>query len=129
MRIAVTYENGQIFQHFGHTEFMKIYTVENGEIVSKGALGFQDPENTLPITEDTIFQLASISKQFTATAVMLLMRQGLLSPEDEITKVFADALIVIGLLGAIETLHLAFDTQAFENRVKWWRQKQLLWQN
>ena len=40
---------------------------ENGEIVSKGALGFRDPENTLPITEDTIFQLASISKQFTAT--------------------------------------------------------------
>ena len=34
MKIAVTYENGQIFQHFGHTEFMKIYTVENGEIVS-----------------------------------------------------------------------------------------------
>lgn len=41
----------------------------------------------------------------------------------KITKVFADALIVIGLLGAIETLHLAFDTQAFENRVKWFRQR------
>jgi len=34
LKIAVTYENGQIFQHFGHTEYMKIYTVENGEIVS-----------------------------------------------------------------------------------------------
>ena len=34
MKIAVTYENGQIFQHFGHTEQMKIYTVENNEIVS-----------------------------------------------------------------------------------------------
>lgn len=34
MKIAVTYENGQIFQHFGHTEQMKIYTVENDEIVS-----------------------------------------------------------------------------------------------
>ena len=63
---------------------------ENGEIVSKGALGFRDPENTLPITEDTIFQLASISKQFTATAVMLLMRQSLLSPEDRITKYFPE---------------------------------------
>jgi len=28
MKIAVTYENGQIFQHFGHTEQFKIYTVE-----------------------------------------------------------------------------------------------------
>lgn len=34
MRIAVTYENGQIFQHFGHTEQFKIYDAENGKIVS-----------------------------------------------------------------------------------------------
>lgn len=34
MKIAVTYENGQIFQHFGHTEQMKIYTVENNAVAS-----------------------------------------------------------------------------------------------
>jgi len=34
MKIAVTYENGNIFQHFGHTEQFKIYTVEDGKIVS-----------------------------------------------------------------------------------------------
>ncbi len=34
MKIAVTYESGQIFQHFGHTEFMKIYNVENNSVVS-----------------------------------------------------------------------------------------------
>ena len=33
MRIAVTYENGQIFQHFGHTSQMKLYDVENGQTV------------------------------------------------------------------------------------------------
>ena len=32
MRIGVTYENGEIFQHFGHTEQFKLYDVENGEI-------------------------------------------------------------------------------------------------
>ena len=32
MRIGVTYENGEIFQHFGHTEQFKVYDVENGEI-------------------------------------------------------------------------------------------------
>ena len=32
MKIAVTYENGQIFQHFGHTEQFKIYTVENNQV-------------------------------------------------------------------------------------------------
>lgn len=34
MRIAVTYENGEIFQHFGHTEQFKIYDVEEGIVIS-----------------------------------------------------------------------------------------------
>ena len=34
MKIAVTYENGQIFQHFGHTKQFKIYTAENGKIIN-----------------------------------------------------------------------------------------------
>ena len=34
MRIAVTYENGQIFQHFGHTEQFKIYEVEDNKVVA-----------------------------------------------------------------------------------------------
>lgn len=33
MRIAVTFENGNVFQHFGHTQQFKIYDVENGQIV------------------------------------------------------------------------------------------------
>ncbi len=32
MRIAVTYENGEIFQHFGHTEQFKLYDVENNVV-------------------------------------------------------------------------------------------------
>lgn len=32
MRIAVTYENGNVFQHFGHTEQFKLYDVESGKI-------------------------------------------------------------------------------------------------
>ena len=34
MKIAVTFSNGEIFQHFGHTEQFKIYTVEDGKILS-----------------------------------------------------------------------------------------------
>ena len=34
MRIAVTYENGSVFQHFGHATQFKIYDIENGKIVS-----------------------------------------------------------------------------------------------
>ena len=35
MRIAVTYENGEIFQHFGHTAQFKLYDVEDGKIVAE----------------------------------------------------------------------------------------------
>ena len=35
MRIAVPYENGQVFQHFGHTRQMKIYDTENGQVLSE----------------------------------------------------------------------------------------------
>ena len=34
MKIAVTYENGNVFQHFGHTEFFKIYDIENGAVTA-----------------------------------------------------------------------------------------------
>ncbi len=35
MRIAVTYDNGEIFQHFGHTEQFKVYDVEDNQIVKE----------------------------------------------------------------------------------------------
>ena len=34
MKIAVTYENGQVYPHFGHTEQFKLYQAEDGKIVS-----------------------------------------------------------------------------------------------
>ena len=34
MIIAVTYENGQVFQHFGHTQQFKLYEIEDGKVVS-----------------------------------------------------------------------------------------------
>ena len=34
MKIAVTYENGQVFQHFGHTKQFKLYTLENSEVTA-----------------------------------------------------------------------------------------------
>lgn len=37
-KIAVTYENGQVFQHFGHTEKFKVYSVEDGAVQSAAIL-------------------------------------------------------------------------------------------
>ncbi len=39
MRIAVTYDGGNIFQHFGHTESFKLYDVEDGKVVKTEIVG------------------------------------------------------------------------------------------
>ena len=39
MRIAVTYDNGNVFQHFGRTENFKVYEVEDGKVVSAEVMG------------------------------------------------------------------------------------------
>lgn len=41
MRIAVTYDNGNIFQHFGHTSQFKIYDIENEQIINEQILDTQ----------------------------------------------------------------------------------------
>ena len=39
MKIAVTYDNGNIFQHFGRTESFKVYEIEDGKVVSSEVIG------------------------------------------------------------------------------------------
>ena len=39
MKIAATYDNGNIFQHFGKTEFFKVYEVEDNKVVSSEVIG------------------------------------------------------------------------------------------
>ncbi len=39
MKIAVTYENGNVFQHFGHSEEFKVYDVEDGKILGSRVIG------------------------------------------------------------------------------------------
>jgi len=63
---------------------------ESGTVVSKGAFGWRDAENKLPVREDTIFEMASITKMFTASAVMLLVRAGKLGLDDEYAEYFPE---------------------------------------
>lgn len=39
MKIAVTYDNGEVFQHFGHSEQFKVYEVEDGKVLSSQVIG------------------------------------------------------------------------------------------
>ncbi len=58
----------------------------NGKPAVRSAYGMADLEHDVPITVDTIFEAGSVSKQFTATAVLLLAREGKLSLEHDIRR-------------------------------------------
>src|ERR1700741_2147514 len=65
--------------------------VKDGKIVLARGYGLANVEHQVPVKPETIFQSGSTGKQFTATAVMMLMEEGKLSLEDKITKYFTDA--------------------------------------
>jgi len=59
---------------------------KNGQIIYKKGYGYAHLEYDIPITPSTIFHVASVSKQFTAFAVAMLVDQGMLSLDDPIQK-------------------------------------------
>lgn len=61
---------------------------EGGRIICEGAMGTRDAEGKIPLETSTVFELASVSKQFTAAAVMLLRNRGALSLDDPLQKFF-----------------------------------------
>ncbi|MGR9308613.1 serine hydrolase domain-containing protein [Rhizobium leguminosarum] len=65
-----------------------LLVIDRDEIVYSKCYGLADLETLRPITTDTSFYLASISKQFTAMAAMLLAEQGRLSFDDRLSVYF-----------------------------------------
>jgi CubicO group peptidase (beta-lactamase class C family) len=59
---------------------------ENGQIVYKRGYGMANLNDDVPITPATVFHVASMSKQFTAAAILLLAQQGRLSLDDDVHK-------------------------------------------
>lgn len=57
-----------------------------GEAIKTGTYGFANLEHHVLVTEDTLFQTASVGKQFTAALIQLLAREGRLSLDDPISR-------------------------------------------
>lgn len=68
-----------------------ILAAVGGEVVIAKGYGLADRERGIPFTTDTVFTVGSISKQFTAAAILALEMQGKLSVDDPISKFFPDA--------------------------------------
>jgi CubicO group peptidase (beta-lactamase class C family) len=63
-----------------------VAVVRDGEVVYKKGFGSANLEHRLPITTTTAFNIGSVSKQFTAFAVLLLAKDGKLSLDDAVRK-------------------------------------------
>jgi CubicO group peptidase (beta-lactamase class C family) len=63
----------------------------DGKIVKASGYGLANLEWEIPVTPETIFQTGSVGKQFTATAIMMLMEEGKLGLDDKIAKYIPEA--------------------------------------
>ena len=67
-----------------------VLLVRDGEVLFRGARGMAELELGVALAPEQVFRLGSITKQFTATAIMMLAEEGKLSVDDEITKFLPD---------------------------------------
>jgi CubicO group peptidase (beta-lactamase class C family) len=67
-----------------------VIVVKDGKTVLRKAYGMADIASKRPLTPDTALRIGSITKQFTATAILMLAEEGKLSLDDDITKHLPD---------------------------------------
>lgn len=67
-----------------------VYATQNGKVLCQGGYGIANTDEDKEITVDTLFSIGSVSKQFCASAVLLLQEQGKLSVNDTLEKYFPE---------------------------------------
>jgi CubicO group peptidase (beta-lactamase class C family) len=106
----------------GETAGVAVLVARDGKIVFQGGFGLADIADQTPITPDTKFRIGSVTKQFTAAAVLKLAEQGQLGLTDVLSKFFpgfphGDAVTVRQLLTHTSGLHSYTDKPEFVSRV------------
>ena len=67
-----------------------VIVAQKGKVIFKNHYGYADFKQKTKIDNNSVFQLASVSKQFTATAVMILYEEGKIGLDDKVIKFFPD---------------------------------------
>src|SRR5688572_14369021 len=77
--------------HFKSTEpGGAVLVAQNGKVIYEKALGMANLELNIPLKTGHVFRIGSLTKQFTAVAILQLMEQGKLSLQDEIIRFIPD---------------------------------------
>ncbi|MCK6562102.1 serine hydrolase [bacterium] len=74
----------------GETPGAAVLVAQNGNIIYQKGFGFANLEHRVPVTTETKFRIGSITKQFTASAILKLQEAGLLSVQDTLSKFLPD---------------------------------------
>src|SRR5215831_5091270 len=69
-----------------HIPGLSVAVVKEGRVISAKGYGLANVELNVPATAKTVYHLASITKQFTAAAIMLLVQDGKLGLDDKISR-------------------------------------------
>ena len=67
-----------------------VIVVKDGKVIFRKGYGMANLELAVPVEPDMVFRLGSITKQFTAVAILMLAEQGKLSLDDDLTKFLPD---------------------------------------
>ena len=67
-----------------------VLVAQKGQIIYHTSFGMANLELGVPLKSEHVFRIGSVTKQFTAAAILLLAEQGKLSLQDELTKFIAD---------------------------------------
>lgn len=67
-----------------------VLVAKNEQVLFENGYGMADADNKIPNTANTVFEIGSITKQFTATAILMLQEKGLLNIQDTIDKYIPD---------------------------------------
>jgi CubicO group peptidase (beta-lactamase class C family) len=70
---------------------LALAVIRDGKIIKAQGYGLSNVELSVPVKPETIFQTGSVGKQFTATAVMMLLEDGKVSLDDKISRYFPES--------------------------------------
>jgi len=84
----VTRQVDSLFSHYARTDApgLAVAVVRDGRIVLARGYGLADLEHRIPITPSTVFDVASVSKQFAGLAIAMLVEQGKVRLEDDVRR-------------------------------------------
>ena len=74
-----------------HVPGLALMVSRGGQVIRAQAYGLANVELQVPVKRETVFESGSVGKQFTATAIMMLVEEGKIGLEDPLTKYFSDA--------------------------------------